>query len=119
MPFLVAALSSRMVCENASVFFSPKCEKLSPLNFKSLGSAHAVDSSEMSFRAAGSGAMRQAVLSANPIVLEPWMNVEINGPDEYQGEIISGINKRRGNITDSETKEGYVTINCEVGALAI
>lgn len=68
----------------------------------------------MAFRAAGNGATRAAVLAASPIVMEPWMTVEINAPDEYQGDIISGINKRRGNINDSETKEGYVTINCLV-----
>jgi elongation factor G len=78
------------------------------------GQAHAVDSSEMAFRAAGNGATRTTIMTASPIVLEPLMTVEINAPDEYQGEIIASINKRRGAINDSETKEGYVTINCLV-----
>lgn len=51
---------------------------------------------------------------AQPTVLQPIMSVEIVAPEEYQGNIIGGINKRRGTIVDSETSEGSATIRCDV-----
>tara|TARA_A100001011_G_scaffold394959_1_gene488604 strand:+ start:1298 stop:3403 length:2106 start_codon:yes stop_codon:yes gene_type:complete len=63
------------------------------------GSFHDVDSSEMAFKIAASMALREAVLKANPIVLEPIMSVEIVTPDEHMGDVVGDINKRRGLIS--------------------
>ncbi len=62
------------------------------------GSYHAVDSSEMAFKLAGSMAIKKAVEDAKPIVLEPIMNVDIITPDEYLGTVIGDINSRRGKV---------------------
>ncbi len=62
------------------------------------GSFHDVDSSEMAFKIAGSMAMRQAALSANPVLLEPVMAVEVVTPDEYMGDVVGDLNRRRGII---------------------
>jgi elongation factor G len=62
------------------------------------GSYHDVDSSEMAFRSCTKLAMREAFPKADPILLEPIMKIEINTPDEYMGDIIGDINKRRGKI---------------------
>ena len=71
------------------------------------GAAHAVDSSEMAFKAAGMGAAREAILNASPQVLQPIMKVEISVPEEFQGAVIGGVNKRSGSVLDSETNEGF------------
>ena len=63
------------------------------------GSFHDVDSSEMAFKIAASMALREAVLKANPIVLEPIMMVEVVTPDEYMGDVVGDLNKRRGVIS--------------------
>ena len=63
------------------------------------GSCHEVDSSEMAFKIAASMALREAVLKANPIVLEPIMMVEVVTPDEHMGDVVGDINKRRGMIS--------------------
>ncbi len=62
------------------------------------GSFHDVDSSEMAFKIAGSMAMREAALSANPVLLEPVMAVEVVTPDEYMGDVVGDLNRRRGVI---------------------
>ncbi len=62
------------------------------------GSFHAVDSSEMAFKVAGSLAFKKAVLEANPILLEPIMKVTITTPDEYMGDIMGDLNSRRGRV---------------------
>ena len=62
------------------------------------GSFHDVDSSEMAFKIAGSMAMREAALSANPVLLEPVMSVEVVTPDEYMGDVVGDLNRRRGII---------------------
>ena len=62
------------------------------------GSFHDVDSSEMAFKIAGSMAMRKAALSANPVLLEPVMAVEVVTPDEYMGDVVGDLNRRRGII---------------------
>ena len=62
------------------------------------GSFHDVDSSEMAFKIAGSMAMREAALSANPVLLEPVMAVEVVTPDEYMGDVVGDLNRRRGII---------------------
>ena len=62
------------------------------------GSFHDVDSSEMAFKIAGSMAMREAALSADPVLLEPVMAVEVVTPDEYMGDVVGDLNRRRGII---------------------
>ncbi|MEC8834080.1 MAG: elongation factor G [Pseudomonadota bacterium] len=62
------------------------------------GSFHDVDSSEMAFKIAGSMAMREAALTANPVLLEPVMAVEVVTPDEYMGDVVGDLNRRRGII---------------------
>eukprot|EP00045_Choanoeca_perplexa_P010670 m.109729 g.109729 ORF g.109729 m.109729 type:complete len:738 (+) comp15352_c0_seq2:20-2233(+) len=78
------------------------------------GASHAVDSNDMAFQMAGIGAVRAAFEKANPIVLQPVMTVEILIPEEFQGTVIGGINKRKGTIQDSETDDGTTTIVAEV-----
>lgn len=72
------------------------------------GSFHEVDSSEMAFRMAGIFAFRDAMAKAKPQLLEPVMKVEVETPEEYQGDIVGDINRRRGVIQGIETK-GVVT----------
>ncbi|MDQ7825808.1 MAG: elongation factor G [Candidatus Eremiobacteraeota bacterium] len=62
------------------------------------GSAHDVDSSEMAFRIAGSMAFKEAFRKAGPVLLEPMMKLEVNSPDEYLGDILGDISRRRGKI---------------------
>jgi len=62
------------------------------------GSAHDVDSSDFAFRTAGSMAFKQAFRKAAPVLLEPIMKIEINSPDEYLGDILGDISRRRGKI---------------------
>jgi elongation factor G len=62
------------------------------------GSYHPVDSSEIAFKIAGSMALRNAVLKANPIILEPIMDIEVVVPEEYLGDVLGDLNTRRGKI---------------------
>ena len=62
------------------------------------GASHDVDSSEMAFKIAGSMAVKDAVRKANPVVLEPMMRVEVTMPEEFMGDVIGDLNKRRGQI---------------------
>lgn len=78
------------------------------------GNEHSVDSSEMAFRAAGQGAMRESIQKAAPQVLQPIMKVEIVVPDEFQGAVMGGVNKRQGVILDSTTSESFCTLIAEV-----
>ena len=70
------------------------------------GSFHDVDSSEMSFKIAGSMAFKEAMLKANPVMLEPIMKVTVTVPEEHMGDIMGDLNSRRGQITGMETKSG-------------
>ncbi len=74
------------------------------------GSFHAVDSSEMAFKIAGSLAFKKAVAEANPVLLEPIMNVTVITPDEYMGDIMGDLNSRRGRVLgmDSEGKNQVI-----------
>jgi elongation factor G len=72
------------------------------------GKAHSVDSSEKAFVSAAIGAFRQAYPKAKPIILEPVMKVNVEGPSEFQGNVMSSINQRRGIITSS-TEDGVFT----------
>ncbi len=73
------------------------------------GSFHEVDSSEMAFKMAGIFAFKDAMKNAAPILLEPIMKVEVTTPDEYQGDVMGDINRRRGQIQGMESK-GNITI---------
>jgi elongation factor G len=78
------------------------------------GSFHPVDSSEIAFKMAGIFAFKEAMRSANPILLEPIMGVEVTTPEEFQGDIMGDINRRRGRINGMETKAGAAIINTHV-----
>jgi len=78
------------------------------------GKAHSVDSSERAFTTAAVGAFKQAYLKAAPIILEPIMKLSVEGPSEFQGNIMSSINQRRGTITSSAEDGVFTTIEAEV-----
>jgi len=78
------------------------------------GQTHPVDSSEMAFRLASRYAMKEALISAKPIILEPIMKLETSAPDEFQGVIIGQINQRRGVIVNTTIETGYAIVNAEV-----
>ena len=70
------------------------------------GSYHEVDSSEMAFHIAGSMAFKDAMQKASPVILEPIMKVEVTTPEEYMGNVIGGLNSRRGRIESMEDISG-------------
>lgn len=78
------------------------------------GSFHDVDSSEMAFKMAGIFAVKEAMKKAGPIMLEPIMAVEVETPDEYQGDIMGDLNRRRGQIQNIANKVGFVVIAASV-----
>ncbi|KAI4453294.1 translation elongation factor g-related [Holotrichia oblita] len=78
------------------------------------GSYHDVDSSEMAFKIAGSMAFKDGVKKANPVLLEPIMKVVVEAPDDYMGNVISGITSRRGVLQGTEVKNQLQVINAEV-----
>jgi elongation factor G len=78
------------------------------------GQQHQVDSSELAFRLAGLGAVREAFPKAKPVVLEPVMSVEVVAPIEFQGSVIGAMNQRKGTIVDTETRDDEFTLSAEV-----
>ncbi len=78
------------------------------------GSFHEVDSSEMAFKIAGSMAFKEAAKNANPVLLEPMMKVQVEVPEEYLGDVMGDINRRRGQLRDMDLKNGQQTINAIV-----
>lgn len=70
------------------------------------GSYHEVDSSELAFKIAGSMAFKAGAKKADPILLEPYMKVEVEVPEDYMGDVIGGLNSRRGRIEGMETEQG-------------
>jgi len=78
------------------------------------GSYHDVDSNELAFKMAAIFALKDAVKNAKPILLEPVMKVENITPDEYQGDIMGDLNRRRGRINSLESKLALTTIQAEV-----
>src|SRR5262249_52181955 len=78
------------------------------------GSYHEVDSSEISFKIAGSLGFKNAVKKAEPILLEPIMDVEVVVPDEYLGDVIGNVNSRRGKIVSIEARAGGQGIRAHV-----
>ena len=78
------------------------------------GTFHEVDSSELAFKMAGIFALKDAVKKANAILLEPIMKVEVTTPEEYQGDLLGDLNRRRGKILNIEAKNNSTSINAEV-----
>ena len=74
------------------------------------GSFHEVDSSEMAFKMAGIFAFKDAMQKANPVLLEPIVKVEVATPEEYQGDVMGDLNRRRGQIQSMETKGNLTNI---------
>jgi elongation factor G len=66
------------------------------------GSYHEVDSSEMAFKLAGSMAAKDGALKANPVLLEPMMDVEVVTPEDYMGDVVGDLNRRRGQVQNME-----------------
>src|SRR5207249_1594544 len=78
------------------------------------GMEHAVDSSEMAFKIAGSLAFKEAYQKADPVLLEPIMEVEVSVPDDTVGAINGDLNSRRGRLQGMEPRAGMTTIKAEV-----
>ncbi|MGZ5568467.1 MAG: elongation factor G, partial [Limisphaerales bacterium] len=78
------------------------------------GSFHEVDSNELAFKMAGIFAVKEAFKKAGPIILEPLMKVEVTTPDEYQGDLLGDINRRRGTIIGIDAKGGQTILNANV-----
>ena len=78
------------------------------------GSYHEVDSNELAFKMAAIFAVKDAMQKAGPILLEPIMSVECSTPDEYQGDILGDINRRRGKIMNVDSKNLTSVVKAEV-----
>ena len=78
------------------------------------GSFHEVDSNELAFKMAGIFALKEAFRKAGPILLEPIMKVEVTTPDEYQGDLLGDVNRRRGTIIGIDAKGGQTILNAHV-----
>ncbi|UFU05764.1 elongation factor G [Ruania halotolerans] len=78
------------------------------------GAYHDVDSSEMAFKIAGSIAFKEGVKRADPVLLEPVMDVEVRTPEEYMGDVIGDLNSRRGHIQSMEDASGVKVVRALV-----
>jgi elongation factor G len=78
------------------------------------GKSHSVDSSEMAFQAAARGAFREVYPRAKPVILEPIMKVEIEGPHEFQGAILKTVMQRRGTVIGTTEEAGFSRVETEV-----
>ncbi|AMT93368.1 elongation factor G [Brevibacterium linens] len=78
------------------------------------GAYHDVDSSEMAFKIAGSMVFKEAVQRANPVLLEPVMDVEVRTPEEYMGDVIGDLNSRRGQIQSMDDASGVKVVKAVV-----
>ena len=78
------------------------------------GSFHDVDSSEMAFKIAGSMAVKEAVMKASPVLLEPSMKVEVEVPEDFIGNVIGDLNSRRGQIEGQDTNQGNAKVTAKV-----
>ncbi len=78
------------------------------------GSTHPVDSDALSFEIAARNALIKAAKNAEPVILEPIMKLEITTPDEYFGDIVSDLNKRRGNILNSDIRNNFRIVNSKI-----
>ena len=79
------------------------------------GSYHPVDSSEMAFKIAASMAFKKGMEKADPVILEPIMNMEVTVPEQFMGDIMGDLNGKRGRIMGMEPQEGGIqVINAQV-----
>jgi elongation factor G len=78
------------------------------------GSFHDVDSSEMAFKIAGSLAIKEAVMKASPVLLEPMMKVEVEVPEDFLGDVIGDLNSRRGQIEGMGSEQGIAKVTAKV-----
>lgn len=77
------------------------------------GSFHAVDSNEMSFKIAASMALRKGIQEAQPVILEPVMNLEVICPDDFTGDVIGHLNGKRARVLGMNTENGVTTVQAE------
>jgi translation elongation factor G len=78
------------------------------------GSYHDVDSSEMAFKIAGSMGFKEGARKADPVLLEPYVKVEVVVPEDYMGDVIGDLNSRRGRVDGMEMRSGAEHINAFV-----
>jgi len=78
------------------------------------GSFHEVDSSDLAFKIAGSMAFKEAMSKADPVLLEPIMNVVVTVPEDYMGDVMGYLNAKRGQITGMDSRKGAAQINALV-----
>ena len=78
------------------------------------GSFHELDSNDIAFKIAGSMCFREGAKKARPVLLEPIMNVEIVTPDDYMGDVVGDINRRRGLVINMDDMPSGKTLSCEV-----
>ena len=78
------------------------------------GSYHDVDSSEAAYKIAASMALKEAAKKCNPVILEPIMKVEVTVPEQYYGDVIGDISRRRGNVLGDIQRANAKTIEAEV-----
>ena len=81
------------------------------------GSFHTVDSNELSFKIAASMALKDGILQAKPVLLEPIMNVEIRVPEAFLGEVNRDLNGRRGRVLGMDSQNGFQVITAQVPAV--
>ncbi|CCK72645.1 Mef1p KNAG_0L00220 [Huiozyma naganishii CBS 8797] len=98
------------VCENGPLVGH---KVLNVKMFINDGAIHAVDSNELAFKTATIAAFRQAFAKANPVILEPIMNVSVTSPNEFQGNVISLLNKLQAVIQDTENNHDEFTLKAE------
>ena len=78
------------------------------------GSYHEVDSNEMAFKLAGSQAIKEAVMKASPVLLEPMMKVEVEVPEDFLGDVMGDLNSRRGSIEGMNSEAGLAKVTTKV-----
>lgn len=78
------------------------------------GSFHDVDSSEMAFKIAGSMAIKDGVMKASPVLLEPMMKVEVEVPEDFLGDVMGDLNSRRGQIEGMGSEQGIAKVTAKV-----
>jgi elongation factor G len=83
------------------------------------GSYHDVDSSEMAFKIAGSMAIKDAVMKANPVLLEPMMKVEVEVPENFLGDVMGDLNSRRGQIEGMGSDQGLAKVTAKIPLAAM
>jgi elongation factor G len=101
----------RMMCDRGAL----TGHKIAGVKFRLLdGDNHSVDSSEISFIMAAQGAIKQVYNDGQWHILEPVMKVEVTGPSEFQGQILTQLTKRNGIVLNTDESEGFFTIVSEV-----